>query len=143
MFMSEYNHSIDAKGRMIVPAKFREALGNDFIVTQGLDGCLFVFPNSEWQVFEEKLRGLPVSNKDARKFSRFFLAGAASVELDSQGRILLPAVLRKFAGLEKEAVVVGVGSRVEIWDKARWEENTSFDDMDEIAEHMADLGINI
>ena len=114
MFMSEYNHSIDAKGRMIVPAKFREALGNDFIVTQGLDGCLFVFPNSEWQVFEEKLRGLPVSNKDARKFSRFFLAGAASVELDGQGRILLPAVLRKFAGLDKEAVVVGVGSRVEI-----------------------------
>lgn len=143
MFMSEYNHSIDAKGRMIVPAKFREALGNDFIVTQGLDGCLFVFPNSEWQVFEEKLRGLPVSNKDARKFSRFFLAGAASVEIDNQGRILLPAVLRKFAGLEKEAVVVGVGSRVEIWDKSRWEENTSFDDMDEIAEHMADLGINI
>ncbi len=143
MFMSEYNHSIDAKGRMIVPAKFREALGNDFIVTQGLDGCLFVFPNSEWQVFEEKLRGLPVSNKDARKFSRFFLAGAASVELDGQGRILLPAVLRKFAGLDKEAVVVGVGSRVEIWDKTRWEENTSFDDMDEIAEHMADLGISI
>ncbi|MBP3339140.1 MAG: division/cell wall cluster transcriptional repressor MraZ [Lachnospiraceae bacterium] len=143
MFMSEYNHSIDAKGRMIVPAKFREALGNDFIVTQGLDGCLFVFPNSEWQVFEEKLRSLPVSNKDARKFSRFFLAGAAQVELDGQGRILLPAVLRQFAGLEKDAVVVGVGSRVEIWDKSRWEENTSFDDMDEIAEHMADLGISI
>lgn len=143
MFMSEYNHSIDAKGRMIVPAKFREALGNDFVVTQGLDGCLFVFPNSEWQVFEEKLRGLPVSNKDARKFTRFFLAGAASVELDSQGRILLPAVLRNFAGLEKEAVVVGVGSRVEIWDKTRWENCTSFDDMDEIAEHMADLGISI
>ena len=143
MFMSEYNHSIDAKGRMIVPAKFREALGNDFIVTQGLDGCLFVFPNSEWQVFEEKLRSLPVSNKDARKFSRFFLAGAAQVELDGQGRILLPAVLRNFAGLEKDAVVVGVGSRVEIWDKSRWEENTSFDDMDEIAEHMADLGISI
>ncbi len=143
MFMSEYNHSIDAKGRMIVPAKFREALGNDFVVTQGLDGCLFVFPNSEWQVFEEKLRGLPVSNKDARKFTRFFLAGAANVELDSQGRILLPAVLRNFAGLEKEAVVVGVGSRVEIWDKTRWQESTSFDDMDEIAEHMADLGISI
>lgn len=143
MFMSEYNHSIDAKGRMIVPAKFREALGNEFIVTQGLDGCLFVFPNSEWQVFEEKLRTLPVANKDARKFTRFFLAGAALVELDGQGRILLPAVLRKFAGLEKEAVVVGVGSRVEIWDKTRWEETTSYDDMDEIASNMADLGIII
>ncbi len=143
MFMSEYNHSIDAKGRMIVPAKFREALGNDFVVTQGLDGCLFVFPNSEWQVFEEKLRGLPVSNKDARKFTRFFLAGAASVELDSQGRILLPAVLRNYADLKKDAVVVGVGSRVEIWDKDRWEAATSFDNMDEIAENMADLGIGI
>lgn len=143
MFMSEYNHSIDAKGRVIVPVKFREALGNEFIVTQGLDGCLFVFPNSEWQVFEEKLRGLPVSNKDARKFGRFFLAGAASVELDKQGRILIPSVLREFAGLEKDVVVVGVGSRVEIWDKTRWEESTSFDNMDEVAEHMADLGINI
>ena len=143
MFMSEYNHSIDAKGRVIVPAKFREELGESFVVTQGLDGCLFVFPNEEWKNFEEKLKTLPMANKDARKFVRFFLAGAALAEVDKQGRILLPAVLRQFAGLEKDVVLVGVGSRVEIWDKKRWEECTSFDDMDEIAEHMADLGLNI
>ncbi len=143
MFMSEYNHSIDAKGRVIVPAKFREELGETFVVTQGLDGCLFVFPNEEWKNFEEKLKTLPMANKDARKFVRFFLAGAALAEVDKQGRILLPAVLREFAGLEKDVVLVGVGSRVEIWDKTRWEECTSFDDMDEIAEHMADLGLNI
>ena len=143
MFMSEYSHSIDAKGRVIVPAKFREELGETFVVTQGLDGCLFVFPNEEWKNFEEKLKTLPMANKDARKFVRFFLAGAALAEVDKQGRILLPAVLRQFAGLEKDVVLVGVGSRVEIWDKKRWEECTSFDDMDEIAEHMADLGLNI
>ena len=143
MFMSEYTHSIDTKGRVIVPAKFRESLGNEFVITQGLDGCLFVFPNEEWNAFEEKLKSLPMSNKDARKFVRFFLAGAATVELDKQGRILIPTVLREFAGLEKDVVVVGVGSRVEIWDKSRWDEATTFSDMDEIAEHMADLGIGI
>lgn len=143
MFMSEYTHSIDTKGRVIVPAKFRESLGNEFVITQGLDGCLFVFPNEEWNAFEEKLKSLPMSNKDARKFVRFFLAGAATVELDKQGRILIPTVLREFAGLEKDVVVVGVGSRVEIWDKSRWDEATTFSDMDEIAEHMSDLGLII
>ena len=143
MFMSEYNHSIDAKGRVIVPVKFRESLGNEFVVTQGLDGCFFVFPNEEWNTFEEKLKSLPMSNKDARKFVRFFLAGAATVELDKQGRILLPPMLREFAALEKDVVVVGVGNRVEIWDKNRWEESTSFDNMDEIAEHMSELGLII
>lgn len=143
MFMSEYNHSIDTKGRVIVPVKFRESLGAEFIVTKGLDGCLFVFPNEEWHIFEEKLKSLPMSNKDARKFVRFFLAGAAMVELDKQGRILIPPVLRECAGLEKDVVVVGVGNRVEIWDKGRWEESTTFNDMDEIAEHMSDLGLII
>lgn len=143
MFMSEYSHSIDAKGRVIVPAKFRDELGETFVVTQGLDGCLFGFPNEEWKNFEEKLKTLPMANKDARKFVRFFLAGATLAEVDKQGRILIPAVLRQFAGLEKDIVFVGVGSRVEIWDKNRWDECTSYDDMDEIAEHMADLGLNI
>ena len=143
MFMSEYNHSIDAKGRVIVPVKFREALGDEFVVTQGLDGCLFVFPNSEWKNFEEKLKSLPMSNKDARKFVRFFLAGAALVEIDKQGRILIPPVLRQFAALEKDVVVVGVGSRVEIWDKNRWDDSTTFENMDEIADHMSDLGLII
>jgi MraZ protein len=143
MFMGEYNHSIDTKGRVIIPSKFRESLGEEFVITQGLDGCLFVFPNNEFHAFEEKLKALPMSNKEARKFVRFFLAGAAQVELDKQGRILIPNVLREFAGLEKDLALVGVGSRVEIWDKERWNENTSYEDMDEIANHMSDLGINI
>lgn len=143
MFMSEYNHSIDAKGRIIVPSKFREPLGEEFVVTKGLDNCLFVFPDDEWKNFEEKLKSLPMSNKDARQFTRFFLAGAATVELDKQGRILLPPSLREFAGLTKDVVIVGVGNRVEIWDKSRWESSTSYDDMDEIAEHMANFGLII
>lgn len=143
MFMGEYNHSIDAKGRIIVPAKFRESLGETFVVTQGLDNCLFVFPNEEWQAFEEKLKTLPITNKNSRMFSRFFLAGAAMVEVDKQGRILLPQTLRNFAGLEKDCVFIGVGGRVEIWDKGRWDESTSYDNMDEIAENMMDLGLSI
>lgn len=143
MFMGEYNHTIDVKGRVIVPSKFREGLGEEFVVTKGLDGCLFVFPNEEWNLFEEKLRSLPVANKDARKFARFFLAGAANMEIDKQGRILLPSVLREFAGLEKDVVLVGVSSRVEIWNKEKWAESTAFDNMDEIAEHMGEWGFSI
>lgn len=141
MFKGEYNHTIDAKGRLIVPSKFREQLGDEFVVTKGLDGCLFVYDNSEWSRFEEKLRALPLTNPNARKFTRFFLAGASDCEVDKQGRILLPAVLREFAGLEKEAVLVGVGSRIEIWNKALWLEKNVYDDMDEIAENMEGLGI--
>ena len=144
MFMGEYNHSIDAKGRMIVPAKFREQLGNEFVVTKGLDGCLFVYSNEEWHRIEENLRDKPLTSREARKFMRFFFAGAATCELDKQGRILLPPVLREYANLQKDVVLVGVLSRVEIWDKDRWQENTyDEDEMDEIAEHMADLGFSI
>ena len=143
MFMGEYNHTIDAKGRVIVPSKFRDLLGDEFVVTKGLDGCLFVFDNKEWAAFEEKLRSLPITNKAARAIVRFFLAGAASVEVDKQGRILLPASLRDFAGLTKDAVLIGVGSRIEIWSKESWESVASFDDMDTVAGHMADLGLNI
>ena len=128
MFMGEYSHNIDAKGRMIVPSKFREQLGDEFVVTKGLDGCLFVYP---------------ITSKDARKFSRFFFAGATTCEVDKQGRILLPAVLREFAGLEKEVVSVGVLKRIEIWDKNRWQDTNTYDDMDEVAEHMAELGLSI
>ena len=141
MFMSEYNHSIDAKGRVIVPAKFREELGDSFVVTQGLDGCLFVFTNTEWANFEEKLISLPLANKESRIFVRFFLAGATLAEVDKQGRILIPAVLREFAKLEKDVVLVGVGSRIEIWNKALWAEKNVYDDMEEIAENMEGLGI--
>ena len=143
MFMGEYNHSIDQKGRLIVPSKFREQLGNEFVVTKGLDGCLFVYSNEEWQRIEEKFREIPLTTKDARKFSRFFFAGAATCEVDKQGRILLPSNLREYAAIEKEVVSVGVLSRVEIWSKDRWSENGDYDDMDEIAEHMAELGLGI
>ena len=145
MFMGEYNHIIDAKGRLIVPAKFREILGDNFVVTKGLDGCLFVYSDKEWQAFEEKLKTLPLTNKNARQFTRFFLAGAAQVEVDKQGRILLPQVLREFAGLEKEVVLVGVASRIEIWSKGHWDDcMTDYDaDMDEVAENMESLGFSI
>ncbi len=143
MFMGEYNHTIDAKGRLIIPSKFREALGDEFVVTKGMDGCLFVFDNSEWQAFEEKLRSLPMIDKEARQFTRYFLAGAASLEVDKQGRILLPAVLREFAGITKDAVLVGVGNRVEIWSKDRWEGTVTYQDMEEISRHMIELGIGI
>lgn len=143
MFMGEYNHTIDTKGRLIIPSKFREKLGDEFVVTKGLDGCLFVYPNSEWKTFEEKLKTLPITNKNARQFSRFFLAGASTCEVDKQGRILLPSVLREFAELEKEVVLVGVLSRIEIWSKSRWDISNTYDDMEEIAEHMQDLGLGI
>ena len=143
MFMGEYNHTIDAKGRLIVPSKFRESLGDVFVVTKGLDGCLFVYDNEEWNVFEEKLKSLPLTNKDARTFVRFFLAGAAEVEVDNQGRILVPGVLREFAGLKKDVVLIGVASRIEIWDRERFDGAAVYEDMDEIAEHMAELGLGI
>ncbi len=143
MFMGEYNHTIDAKGRLIVPSKFREILGDVFVVTKGLDGCLFVYDNEEWKRFEEKLRSLPITNKEARQFVRFFLAGATEAEVDKQGRILIPNVLREFAALTKDVVLVGVGSRIEIWGKERFEDVAAFEDMDEIAEHMAELGLGI
>ena len=145
MFMGEYNHTIDTKGRLIVPSKFREALGDEFVVTKGLDGCLFVYDNTEWAAFEEKLKGLPLTNKDARAFVRFFLAGAATVEVDKQGRILLPSVLREFAQITKDAVLVGVASRIEIWSKDRWLQSISTydDDMDEVAANMESLGFSI
>ena len=143
MFMGEYNHTIDAKGRLIIPAKFREVLGDEFVVTKGMDGCLFDFDNSEWQVFAEKLRSLPMIDKEVRQFTRFFLAGAASVEVDKQGRILLPSVLRDFAGIIKDTVLIGVGSRIEIWSKDRWEGTVTYQDMDEISTHMVELGIGL
>lgn len=144
MFMGEYNHTVDAKSRLIIPSKFREILGDEFVVTKGLDGCLFVFDNTEWTAFEEKLQKLPsLTNPDVRKFVRFFMAGAITVEVDKQGRILIPTSLKDFAALEKDAVLIGVGSRVEIWSKERYEGTVSYDDMEEIAQHLSELGLGI
>lgn len=140
MFMGEYNHTIDAKGRVIVPAKFREKLGDEFVVTLGLDGCLFVYPEEEWMDFVTKLKQLP-GNQEARKLQRYFMAGATTCEVDKQGRILIPTKLRAHAELEKEIVFVGVLGKIEIWSKERWQENNNYDNMDEIAEHMSDFGI--
>ena len=145
MFMGEYSHTIDTKGRLIIPSRFREELGETFVVTKGLDGCLFVFSDEEWKAFEIKLKSLPLTNKNARQFARFFVAGATPCELDKQGRILVPATLREFAGLEKDVVLTGMLNRIEIWSKDKWNENNSLDDvaMDEIAEQMTDLGLGI
>ena len=143
MFMSEYNHTVDAKGRLIMPSKFRDALGEEFVVSKGMDGCLFVYANEDWNAFEQKLTSLPLINKEARQFARFFLAGAAQVELDKQGRILLPAALREFAGLDKDVVLVGVGSRIEIWSKEKWDAINEDDNMDAITSAMESLGLTI
>ena len=122
MLLGEYEHSIDTKGRIAMPAKLREGLGGKFIITKGLDGCLFVYAMDEWQRVEQKLASLPMSRKTARDFTRFLFGGACEGECDKQGRVLLPASLRRYAGLEREAVVVGVGSRAEIWDAAKWQQ---------------------
>ena len=143
MFMGEYNHTVDPKGRLIIPSRFREALGEEFVVTKGLDGCLFVFPMDEWQKFEEKLQSLPLTSKSARQFTRFFVAGATPCELDKQGRILVPQTLREFAGLEKDVILAGNLSRVEVWSKEKWSENCNYDDMDSIAADMENMGIVI
>lgn len=140
-FIGEYNHTVDAKGRVIVPSRFREKLGDEFIVTKGLDKCLWVYEQTEWEAFEKKLAALPTNNEKARKLSRFYLAGATMCEVDKQGRILLPAVLRSFAQIEKDAVLVGNNNHVEIWDKDAWNQYNNYDDIEEIAEGLEGFDI--
>ncbi|WP_026497836.1 division/cell wall cluster transcriptional repressor MraZ [Butyrivibrio sp. WCD2001] len=142
-YKGEYSHSIDSKGRLIIPAKFRDLLGEQFVVTKGFDGCLFVFDQEGWDAFEEKLKALPMDIPGARQLGRFFMAGADDVELDKQGRILLKANWLSHASIEKDAIVAGVGNRVEIWSKEKWEEATSFDDIDSIAAKMSEYGLSI
>lgn len=143
MFIGEYQHTLDEKGRIIMPSKFREGLGQEFVMTKGLDNCLFVYPKSEWKVLEEKLRTLPLTNKDARAFIRFFFSGATECILDKQGRVLIPQNLREHSKLEKDAVIIGVSSRIEIWSKEEWADYNDDDSLsyDNIAEKMAALGI--
>lgn len=141
MLIGEYEHSVDIKGRLIMPAKLRDEIGYKFIVTKGLDGCLFVFPLKEWEIFQEKLRALPVSDKNARNFTRFFFAGAIECEIDKQGRFLVSSNLREFAGLDKDVVIIGMNSRLEIWSKEKWQQCDENISADEIADHMTDLGI--
>ena len=125
-----------------MPAKLRELIGDTFVVTKGLDGCLFAFSITEWTNFEEKLKSLPLSNKNSREFVRFFLSGATECEIDKQGRFLIPNNLRETAGLVKETVIIGVGTRIEIWDKEKWTEyNNENMSVEDIAENMTMLGI--
>lgn len=120
MFMGEYQHTIDDKGRLIIPSKFREELGETFIITRGLDQCIFVYPLSEWEIIEQKLKVLPFTKKDARAFTRFFFSGAAECQLDKQGRASITSPLRQYANLDKDCVVIGVSNRIEIWSKTEW-----------------------
>ncbi|MBP2653101.1 MAG: mraZ [Firmicutes bacterium] len=143
MFMGEYLHTIDNKGRLTFPVKFREGLGETFIATKGLDNCLFVYTQEEWAILEEKLKKLPMAKPEARAFVRFFFAGAAEVQCDKQGRVLLPPNLREYARLDKDVIVIGVSSRIEIWGKEAWDEynNQIAPEVTKIAENLVDLGI--
>ena len=143
MLIGEYEHSLDVKGRLILPAKIREDMGDKFIVTKGIDGCLFGFSQNEWTNFEEKLKTLPLTNKNARDFVRFFLSGATECEIDKQGRFLITSNLREYATLEKDAIIIGVGTRIEIWNREKWKSYNSDENIsaDEIAENMTMLGI--
>ena len=125
MLIGEYEHSLDAKGRLIMPAKLRTDMGEKFIITKGLDGCLFVFSQNEWSNFESKLKELPLTNKNARDFVRFFLSGATECEIDKQGRFLLVNTLREYAEITKEVIIIGVGTRLEIWNKDKWKKYNS------------------
>ncbi|OPZ71261.1 MAG: cell division protein MraZ [Firmicutes bacterium ADurb.Bin456] len=145
VFMGEHQHNIDTKGRLFIPARFRQGLGDLFVLTKGLDGCLFAYPRPEWAAMEQKLKSLPITKSDARAFVRFFFSGAAECEVDKQGRILIPGNLRTHARLEKEVVIIGVSTRVEIWARDLWEQysaraTTAYE---EIAENLAGLDFTI
>lgn len=145
MLTGEFNHSIDSKGRLIIPSKLRDSLGEHFVITKGMDGCLFLYPENEWEAFEGKLRTLPLTNKKAREFKRFFLGSAVDGEIDKQGRILISTSLRTYANLDKEVVLAGVLDKVEIWSKDAWEARTAEieENIEDIASDMEDLGLSI
>lgn len=143
MLMGEFHHTIDSKGRVIMPAKFRADLGDTFILTRGMDGCLFGYPMAKWQEIEQKLDNLPLNKKDARAFVRFFYSAATENEVDKQGRINIATPLFKFAKLQKNCVIVGVSDRIEIWDEARWEEvnQEAEENFDSISENLMDFNL--
>ena len=143
MLLGEYRHNVDVKGRVSVPSKFRNDLGQTFVITKGLDNCLFMYSKQEWETFELKLKELPLTNQDARSFVRFFFAGATECEVDKQGRINIPQNLREYANIQKDVVIVGVATRAEIWDSENWNKYTSSDSLDgtKLASQMSQLGI--
>lgn len=143
MLLGEYRHNVDAKGRVSVPSKFRGDLGQSFVVTKGLDNCLYLYSKDEWKKFEDKLKNLPITSQEARSFVRFFFAGASECEVDKQGRINIPQNLREYARIQKDVVIVGVSTRAEIWNSENWDKYTNSDSLDvsKIASQMSNLGI--
>lgn len=143
MFIGEYNHNLDEKGRLAVPAKFRASLKGGAVVTRGIDNCLFLYPKKQWNEMAIKLSRLPVSQSKARAFARLMLAGAMDVDFDNQGRINLPEYLRKFAGLKRKAVIAGLYDRLEIWDESSWGKYKvgAEKDSSSIAESLGELGV--
>ena len=142
MFIGEFHHSIDAKGRLIMPAKFREQLNECCVITRGIDQCLFIYPIEEWKILLEKVNGLPVNRKDAHQFSRFFLSGACECEFDKQGRINLSTPLMNYAGLSKDCVIIGVSNRIEIWEKEKWTQYFDFS-VDSILDIAENIGFDL
>ena len=143
MFIGEYNHTLDNKNRVIMPVKFRDQIGSSFVMTKGLDNCLFIYSKDEWKNIEDKLKSLPMTNKDARAFVRFFFAGATECDIDKQGRALIPNNLKEFAKIDKDVVIIGVSTRIELWSLKEWNKfnsdaNISYED---VAEKMSQLGI--
>jgi MraZ protein len=143
MLLGEYKHNLDSKGRLAIPAKFREKITAGAIITRGLDNCLFVFTRKEWEMLAEKLIALPIAQANSRAFVRLMMAGAMDVEIDNQGRILIPDYLRKYASLDKSVIVAGLYNRMEIWDVAKWNEYKARTESasEEIAEKLGELGI--
>ena len=145
MFIGEFHHTIDDKGRIIIPSKFREKLGNQFIITRGIDNCLFVYSYDDWMNITNKLSSLPFTKRDARVFNRFFLSGATDVELDKQGRVNISSPLISYANLTKDCVIIGAGDRLEIWAKESWDNffNSTKDNMSDIAENLFNESVNL
>ncbi len=141
MFMGQYSHSIDDKGRFIMPAKFREQLGKEFVVTRGSEGCLFVYPQEEWKKIESRVQELALSGKEGRKFMRLFFSSAAGLEIDKQGRVAIPSSLKEYGGINKEVELIGSVSHIEIWDKDRWNKYIEDSDMDEVSDYVAGQGL--
>jgi MraZ protein len=143
MFLGEFEHTIDQKGRLAIPVKFRAALADGAIVTRGLDNCLTLYPKTEWNQLAERIASLPITEPNARSFARFMLAGAMDVEIDKQGRVILPAYLRKHAEITGQVVVAGLANRIEIWDKSKWTEysEATQSNSSDIASHLSSLGI--
>ena len=143
MFTGEYQHTLDGKGRVIIPSRLRDGLGDRFVITRGLDHCLFLYPNSEWVRLEQKMKQLQFTKKDARTFMRLFFSGAMEVEADKQGRVLIPNNLREYAGIEKDVMFIGVSDRVEIWSESAWKDflDEADQNYEELAEKLEDIDL--